>query len=92
MMKRYLSILCLAAVALMGLACSGNIDPEDDSVDKHGQSGVIDTTSLSTGYAKKMIAMQFTSVGCTYCPILAEAIKEVEADYPGEIIEQQVLR
>ena len=86
MMKRYLSILCLAAVALMGLACSGNIDPEDDSVDKHGQSGVIDTTSLSTGYAKKMIAMQFTSVGCTYCPILAEAIKEVEADYPGEII------
>ena len=86
MMKRYRSILWLAAVAFIGLACSGNIDPEDDSGAQDGPGEGVDTTSLSTGYAKKMIAMQFTSVGCTYCPILAEAIKEVEADYPGEII------
>lgn len=74
------------AMAFIGLACSGNIDPEDDSGALDGPGEGVDTTSLSTGYAKKMIAMQFTSVGCTYCPILAEAIREVEADHPGEII------
>ena len=35
---------------------------------------------------RKMIAMQFTSIGCTYCPILSTAIKDVQKDYSERII------
>lgn len=41
---------------------------------------------MSSGYRQKMIAMQFTSVGCVNCPILAAAIKNVQADQPGRLI------
>lgn len=41
---------------------------------------------ISSGYRQKMIAMQFTSVGCVNCPILASAIKNVQADRPGRLI------
>ena len=39
-----------------------------------------------SGYRQKMIAMQFTSVGCVNCPILAEALKNVQKNYPDMII------
>jgi len=86
MMKRYSSVLWLMAMAFIGLACSGNIDPEDDSGALDGPGEGVDTTSLSTGYAKKMIAMQFTSVGCTNCPLLASALKDVDKNYPDAIV------
>ena len=35
---------------------------------------------------RKMLAMQFTSIGCTYCPILSTAIKDVQKDYSDRII------
>lgn len=35
---------------------------------------------------QKMLAMQFTSVGCTYCPILSSAIKDVQENMPDRII------
>ena len=35
---------------------------------------------------RKMLAMQFTSVGCTYCPILSTAIEGVQKDYSDMII------
>lgn len=35
---------------------------------------------------RKMIAMQFTSIGCTYCPILSSAIKDVQKDWSDKII------
>lgn len=35
---------------------------------------------------RKMLAMQFTSIGCTYCPILSTAIKDVQKDYSERII------
>ena len=41
---------------------------------------------LSSGYRQKMIAMQFTSTGCTYCPILSTALKDVQKNLPGKII------
>ncbi|MBQ6878666.1 MAG: Omp28-related outer membrane protein [Bacteroidales bacterium] len=41
---------------------------------------------MSSGYRQKMIAMQFTSVGCVNCPILAEALKNVQKNYPDMII------
>lgn len=40
----------------------------------------------SKEHEQKMIAMQFTSIGCTYCPILSSALKDVQKDYPGKII------
>lgn len=43
-------------------------------------------SQISSGYRQKMIAMQFTSVGCVNCPILAEALKNVQKNYPDKII------
>lgn len=43
-------------------------------------------SQISSGYKQKMIAMQFTSVGCVNCPILAEALKNVQKNYPDMII------
>ena len=37
-------------------------------------------------YDQKMVAMQFTSIGCTYCPILSSALKDVQENYPDKII------
>ena len=42
--------------------------------------------SLSSGYYHRMLAMDFTSIHCTYCPILAEAIEKVQKEYPERII------
>lgn len=86
MMKRFSSILWLAAASLMGLACSGNIDPDDNGGQDGLEGGADSTVIQSSSYAKKMIAMQFTSVGCTYCPILAEALRQVEENHPGIVI------
>lgn len=59
--------------------------------EKHTDNSVTVTVKASdnqqsSGYRQKMIAMQFTSVGCVNCPILATAIKNVQADYPDKII------
>lgn len=37
-------------------------------------------------YYKKMLAMEFTSIHCTYCPILAETVRNIEKAYPGRLI------
>lgn len=37
----------------------------------------------SSGYYHKLLAMEFTSVWCTYCPILAEALEKIQWAYPG---------
>lgn len=39
-----------------------------------------------TGYPQKMLGMQFTSIGCTNCPFLSTAIKDVRKNYPDKII------
>lgn len=37
-------------------------------------------------YPQKMLGMQFTSVGCTNCPYLADAIKDVQKNMPDRMI------
>lgn len=37
-------------------------------------------------YPQKMLGMQFTSVGCTNCPFLSEAIKDVQENMPDKMI------
>lgn len=41
---------------------------------------------LSSGWYQKLLAMEFTSVHCTYCPILAEAVEMVQNKYPGRVV------
>lgn len=41
---------------------------------------------VESRYYRKMLAMEFTSIQCTYCPILAKTVKNIEAAYPGRII------
>ncbi len=71
---RKLIFICLSLTALF-ISCSDNIDPDNKQ-----------DLGLDSGYEQKMVGMQFTSVGCTYCPILSAALKEIEKDYPGRII------
>lgn len=85
-MKKILSILSLCAVAFCALSCHGTIDPNDGGSGTDLPEGVDTTINLASGYAKKQIAMQFTSVGCVNCPFLADAIKDVQKNRPGEII------
>ena len=79
-------MLSLCSIALCCLSCHGNIDPDQNGEGVDLPEGVDTTVNLASGYAKKMIAMQFTSTGCTYCPILADALKDVQKARPGEII------
>lgn len=83
MMKRLITylLICVAAVS-----CHGNLDPNEDKGGTDLPEGVDTTVNLASGYARKMVAMQFTSVGCTYCPILADALKDVQRNRPGEIV------
>ncbi len=56
---------------------------------KHSDNSVKVTVKgqrIESGFRQKMIAMQFTSVGCVNCPILAEAIRNVQKNYPDRII------
>lgn len=39
----------------------------------------------SASYYHRALAMEFTSVNCTYCPLLAEAVEKVQKDFPGRI-------
>lgn len=34
-------------------------------------------------YYHKLLAMEFTSVNCTYCPILAESMENIQEQFPG---------
>lgn len=83
-MKDLKYILLMLAAACGLASCHGNIDPEADGV-KDETDGVDTTIVLSSGYARHMIAMQFTSVGCMNCPLLSSALKDIVTDYPDVI-------
>ena len=59
-----------------------------ESVDyRYAEGSNTETPSVPpTREDRKMLAMQFTSIGCTYCPILSTAIKDVQKDYSDRII------
>ena len=44
----------------------------------------------SSGYQLKMLAMCFTSIWCQYCPMLHQAVKEIQEETPGRIIPMAV--
>ncbi len=84
-MKRFFSFSISILSAFLLSACHGFVDPDLQN-GQDGQEEKTDTTaSLSSGYARKMIAMQFTSVGCINCPFLASALKDVVKEYPDVI-------
>lgn len=85
-MRRLMSLFMVIAAAGCLASCHGYVDPEvgNDGVD--GPDDKVDTSVvLNSGYARKMIAMQFTSVGCVNCPYLSSALKDVTAVRPNVI-------
>ena len=72
-----------AVLSLLLASCSGTIDPENPG---NGGNKVVQGEKITSVYQQKMVAMQFTSVGCVYCPTLATAIKSVQEKQPGKII------
>lgn len=40
----------------------------------------------TSSFVQKMLGMQFTSIGCSNCPYLSSAIKDVQRDYPDKVI------
>ena len=66
------------------VACNGNIDPDNGGNDN--KTTVVQGEKITSVYQQKMVAMQFTSVSCVYCPTLATAIKSVQEKQPGTII------
>ena len=83
-------------VVLFTLAESGGRTIVDNSVSfKVGEGvdyrynegeGAPGVDGPAAGYSQKMLGMQFTSVGCTNCPFLADAIKDVQENMPGKMI------
>ena len=54
--------------------------------DSEGNVPVVPDTPEVSSFPQKMLGMQFTSVGCTNCPFLADAIKDVQKNMPGKMI------
>ena len=68
-------------------AVSFNVGESMDYVyNKDKVSDLPSTDKPSSGFVQKMLGMQFTSVGCSNCPFLSTAIKNVQKDYPGKMI------
>lgn len=82
MMKRFITyfLICAAAVS-----CHGNLDPNEENGGSDLPEGIDTTVNLASGYARKMIAMQFTSIGCMNCPLLSSALKDIVMDCPDVI-------
>ena len=69
------------------LSCAGNVDPESETGNGDDNPDVENPQeSLDSGYAQKMLAMQFTSTGCVECPLLGEALKNICNHHPGKIV------
>ena len=84
-MNNFLNYSVAVLAALFMAACHGYVDPDVEN-GENGQEEYEDTTeSISSGFVRKMIAMQFTSVGCTNCPFLASAVKEAVKTHPDVI-------
>lgn len=83
-MRHFFNSLVIFAAVLGFAACHGYVDPETLP---DGTDGEVEDSSvvLNSGYAQKMIAMQFTSVGCVNCPFLSSALKNIVAVRPNVI-------
>ena len=84
---KVLKYIFAAACMVLALSCSGTIDTEDQGGEQSGgEDGSGTEVEVPSRYVQQMVAMQFTSVGCTNCPLLASAIKNIQANMPGVII------
>ena len=84
-MKRFRLISVFAAFAMLLASCSGNDDPVGNGGGDDNAT-IVQGEKITSIYKQKMVAMQFTSTGCVYCPTLATAIKSVQDKQPGTII------
>ena len=84
-MKNFKLISAFAALSMLFASCKGNIDPENNGGGDN-KTPVVQGEKITSIYKQKMVAMQFTSVGCVYCPNLAASIKSVQEKLPGMII------
>ena len=76
-----------SALLALAMSCSGTIDSGDPSdINGGGQEGGTPGTEVVSAYKQQMVAMQFTSVGCVNCPVLATSIKNIQKNMPGVII------
>ena len=86
-MRRRGILATLSGLCLLLASCAGNVDP-----DEGGTGGSADLPgggsqeTVSSVYAQKMVAMQFTSAGCVNCPSLTDALKSVQESRPGSVI------
>ncbi len=46
----------------------------------------ISTAGSGVQYYQKLMGVQFTSVGCVYCPQLSTAIKQIQSEQPGRLL------
>ena len=84
-MKNFKLISVFAGLSMLLAACNGNIDPENGG-NSSDNATIVQGEKITSIYQQKMVAMQFTSTGCVYCPTLATAIKSVQEKQPGAII------
>ena len=84
-MKNFKLISAFAVLSMLFASCNGNIDPENNGGGDN-KAPVVQGEKITSIYKQKMVAMQFTSVGCVYCPNLAASIKSVQEKQPGMII------
>lgn len=85
-MKTFKLLSAFAAFTMLFASCNGNLDPENDGSKENDTNKVVQGEKITSVYQQKMIAMQFTSVGCVYCPNLAASIKSVQEEQAGKII------
>ncbi len=82
-MKNILKITLTMVMSMFLASCSGADGGGDNP---SGGQEPTPPESLSSGYLQRMVAMQFTSVGCVNCPFLSAAIKDIQKEYPGKVI------
>lgn len=85
-MKTFKLLSAFAAFSMLFASCNGNLDPENDGSKENDTNKVVQGEKITSVYQQKMVAMQFTSVGCVYCPNLATSIKSVQEKQGGKII------
>ena len=85
-MMNFKLISAFAAFSMLFASCNETLDPGNDTGKENDGNKVVQGEKITSIYKQKMVAMQFTSVGCVYCPNLAASIKSVQEKQPGMII------
>ena len=80
-MKMFKLLSAFLALSALLVSCSGNVDPENKE-----KNEIVQGENITSIYQQKMVAMQFTSVGCVNCPSLSATIKSIKEKQPGSVI------